>query len=95
MPSVGPGTEFLLAQPFLADTARELEALGAKHLPAPFPLGAMGTSAWLEQAAKAFGVSDKTFEATIESPKKRALQALSKHRLALNGKRYFSSPIHS
>ncbi|MEY3468466.1 MAG: light-independent protochlorophyllide reductase, subunit, partial [Pseudomonadota bacterium] len=36
MPSVGPGTEFLLAQPFLADTARELEALGAKHLPAPF-----------------------------------------------------------
>jgi light-independent protochlorophyllide reductase subunit N len=92
MPSVGPGTEFLLAQPFLADTARELEALGAKHLPAPFPLGAMGTSAWLEQAAKSFGVSEKTFEATIEAPKKRALHALAKHRVELNGKKIFFFP---
>jgi len=92
MPSVGPGTEFLLAQPFLADTARELEALGAKHLPAPFPLGAMGTTAWLEQAAKSFGVSDNTFAATIDAPKKRALHALAKHRVELNGKKIFFFP---
>ena len=92
MPNVGPGTEFLLAQPFLADTARELEALGAKHLPAPFPLGAMGTSAWLEQAAKSFGVPDNTFAATIEAPKKRALQALAKHRVELTGKKIFFFP---
>jgi len=92
MPSVGPGTAFLLAQPFLADTARALEALGAKHLPAPFPLGAMGTTAWLAEAAKAFGVADQTFEASIEAPKKRALQALSKHRVELNGKKIFFFP---
>jgi light-independent protochlorophyllide reductase subunit N len=92
MPSVGPGTAFLLAQPFLADTARALEALGAKHLPAPFPLGAMGTTAWLAEAAKAFGVADQTFEASIEAPKKRALQALSKHRVELSGKKIFFFP---
>ena len=92
MPSEGPGTEFLLAQPFLADTARELEALGAKHLPAPFPLGAMGTTAWLEQAAKSFNVSDNTFAATIEAPKKRAQHALAKHRVELNGKKIFFFP---
>jgi light-independent protochlorophyllide reductase subunit N len=36
-PGVGPGTRFLLAQPFLADTAAALEGRGAIHLPAPFP----------------------------------------------------------
>lgn len=92
MPLVGPDTEFLLAQPFLADTARQLEALGAKHIPAPFPLGAMGTTAWLAQAAKVFGIADNTFEATIDAPKKRALQALSKHRVELNGKKIFFFP---
>ncbi|MBU6224680.1 MAG: ferredoxin:protochlorophyllide reductase (ATP-dependent) subunit N [Burkholderiales bacterium] len=92
MPLVGPDTEFLLAQPFLADTARQLEALGAKHIPAPFPLGAMGTTAWLAQAAKVFGIADNTFEATIDAPQKRALQALSKHRVELNGKKIFFFP---
>ena len=38
LPAVGPGTRFLLAQPFLADTARALESMGAQHLGAPFPL---------------------------------------------------------
>ena len=56
LPAVGPNTRFLLAQPFLADTARALEARGATHLPAPFPLGAEGTTAWLQAAADAFGV---------------------------------------
>jgi light-independent protochlorophyllide reductase subunit N len=92
MPSVGPGTRFLLAQPFLADTARALEALGAQHLPAPFPLGALGTSDWFEQAAKAFGIDEAVFEAAIEAPKKRALQALSKHRSELAGKKIFFFP---
>ncbi|MCK7500877.1 MAG: hypothetical protein MZW92_69885 [Comamonadaceae bacterium] len=47
MPAVGPGTRFMLAQPFLADTARALEARGARCIAAPFPFGAEGTTRWL------------------------------------------------
>jgi light-independent protochlorophyllide reductase subunit N len=47
LPPVGPQTKFLLAQPFLADTAKALQARGATHIPAPFPLGAEGTTLWL------------------------------------------------
>ena len=39
------GTRFLLAQPFLADTARALEERGAARIAAPFPLGVEGTHA--------------------------------------------------
>jgi len=39
MPSVGPATKMLLAQPFLADTARALESRGARHIPHSFPWG--------------------------------------------------------
>jgi light-independent protochlorophyllide reductase subunit N len=63
MPAVGPNTRFLLAQPFLADTARALEARGAQRLPAPFPLGAEGTTLWLQAAAEAFGVAPRSFRA--------------------------------
>ena len=51
LPAVGPNTRMLLAQPFLADTARALEAHGAQRLSAPFPLGVEGTTAWLAAAA--------------------------------------------
>ena len=44
MPAVGRGTRVLLAQPFLADTARALEERGATRIAAPFPLGAEGSS---------------------------------------------------
>jgi light-independent protochlorophyllide reductase subunit N len=92
LPSVGPGTVFLLAQPFLADTARALENLGAQHLPAPFPLGAQGTTAWLAEAARAFGVTNAVFEAAIDAPRKRAVQAISKHRPELQDKKIFFFP---
>ena len=92
LPSVGPGTVFLLAQPFLADTARALENLGAQHLPAPFPLGAQGTTAWLAEAARAFGVTNEVFEAAIDAPRKRAVQAISKHRPELQDKKIFLLP---
>jgi len=92
LPSIGPGTVFLLAQPFLADTARALENLGAQHLPAPFPLGAQGTTAWLAQAANAFGVSHDVFENAIDAPRKRAVQAVAKHRTELNDKTIFFFP---
>ena len=92
LPVVGPGTRFLLAQPFLADTARALEARGAVHLGAPFPLGAEGTTAWLQAAATAFGVSPALFEQTTRAPRQRAEQALSRQRTLLQGKRIFFFP---
>ena len=61
LPAVGTNTKFLLAQPFLADTARALEDRGATRLAAPFPLGVEGTTAWLRAAADAFGVKDEIF----------------------------------
>ena len=57
LPPVGPSTSFLLAQPFLADTARALEERGARRIEAPFPLGAEGTTALARAPPpQAFGV---------------------------------------
>ncbi|MBV9538176.1 MAG: ferredoxin:protochlorophyllide reductase (ATP-dependent) subunit N, partial [Acidisphaera sp.] len=44
LPAVGSQTAFVLAQPFLADTARALEERGATRIAAPFPLGVEGTT---------------------------------------------------
>jgi light-independent protochlorophyllide reductase subunit N len=92
LPSVGANTRMLLAQPFLADTARALQARGAEHLGAPFPLGAEGTTSWLRAAADAFGVSDATFERVIAAPRARAVRAVARYRDALDGKRIFLFP---
>jgi light-independent protochlorophyllide reductase subunit N len=92
MPAVGPGTVFLLAQPFLADTARALAERGATRLVAPFPLGAEGTSLWLQAAATAFGVAPKRFAAVTAPGHDRALRALERHRAQLAGKRVFFFP---
>jgi light-independent protochlorophyllide reductase subunit N len=92
MPAVGRGTRYLLAQPFLADTARALEERGARRLPAPFPLGAEGTTGWLRAAAEAFGISDDTFEAATAPGRARAETALAPLRGELGGKRVFFFP---
>ncbi|RZU02876.1 ferredoxin:protochlorophyllide reductase (ATP-dependent) subunit N [Rivibacter subsaxonicus] len=92
MPAISAGTRFLLAQPFLADTARALEARGARRLAAPFPLGAEGTTAWLRAAADAFGVSAARFERVTAPGRERAARALARHRLLLGGKRIFFFP---
>lgn len=92
LPPVGPNTKFLLAQPFLNDTARALEERGATHLPAPFPLGADGTAAWLKVAADAFGIRPQHYAATIAPAQKRARAALEPHRFRLSGKRIFFFP---
>jgi light-independent protochlorophyllide reductase subunit N len=92
MPVPGPHTRFLLAQPFLADTAKALEKRGATHLAAPFPLGAEGTTAWLKAAADSFGVSDEKFRAATDAGSARARRALEPHREALAGKRIFFFP---
>src|SRR3954468_3910710 len=92
LPAVGPNTRMLLAQPFLADTARALEARGATHLPAPFPLGAEGTTGWLRAAAEAWGVPADRFRAVTEAGEQRARIALDRHRETLAGRRIFFFP---
>ncbi|WPZ36829.1 ferredoxin:protochlorophyllide reductase (ATP-dependent) subunit N [Thalassobaculum sp. OXR-137] len=86
-PAVGPGTRFLLAQPYLPETARLLEARGATRLAAPFPLGADGTTRWLQAAAESFGVPQDRFRAVTERPRARALEAIAAHRSRLEGRR--------
>jgi light-independent protochlorophyllide reductase subunit N len=91
-PSVGPDTRFLLAQPFLADTARALEERGASRLPALFPLGAEGTLRWLQAAARAWQVDDALFRQTTQPAYERAQRSLARYREQLAGKRVFFFP---
>jgi light-independent protochlorophyllide reductase subunit N len=90
--AVGPATHYLLAQPFLADTARALEQRGARRLEAPFPLGSEGTTLWLTAAADAWGVDAGRFEIVTRPGRDRARLALEKHRFQLAGKRVFFFP---
>ncbi len=92
LPSVGTGTSILLAQPFLAETARVLEERGARRIEAPFPIGVEGTEAWLMAAASAFGLPMLRMEAAIAPARARARTALARHRAALAGKRIFFFP---
>ena len=92
LPPVGPDTQYLLAQPFLADTARALEARGATRLPAPFPLGIEGTTAWLQAAATAWGVAPAHFAAVTGPAIARAAAALDRYRPELAGKSVFFFP---
>jgi light-independent protochlorophyllide reductase subunit N len=92
MPPVGPNTLFLLAQPFLGDTARALEARGARRLDALFPFGAEGTVDWLHAAAQAFGIDEMHFRGLVAAPRERAKRALERHRALLQGKTIFFLP---
>jgi light-independent protochlorophyllide reductase subunit N len=92
LPAVGPDTLFLLAQPFLGDTARALEARGAQHLPATFPFGVEGTTQWLLAAATAFNVPLERFRTVTDPPAERARGALQRLRFQLSGKRVFFFP---
>ena len=86
MPSVGPNTRYLLAQPFLSDTAMALEDRGAQRIDALFPFGAEGTTVWLRAAAEAFGVNEAHFESVIAGPRERAKRAIEHSRALLEGK---------
>ena len=92
MPPIGPNTRFLLAQPFLADTSRALEARGARRLLAPFPIGVEGTTRWLQAATDAFGVAPARLEEVTFSARQRATAALARQRAQLCGKRIFFFP---
>ena len=92
LPPVGPGTRMLLAQPWLAETARLLEDRGAVRLPAPMPIGVEGTLAWLRAGAAAFGVAAQAVDAVTATARERATAALGRMRERLQGKRIFFFP---
>lgn len=92
LPVIGPNTKLLLAQPFLNETVRALQARGATLLSAPYPLGVEGTTAWLRSAADAFGVAAERFASAIAAPAQRARTSLQRYRSALEGKRMFFFP---
>jgi light-independent protochlorophyllide reductase subunit N len=92
LPAVGPNTRYLLAQPFLADTARALEERGATRIDATFPLGAEGTLRWLQGAAHAWQVDEARFRRATQPAYERAQRALLRYREQLAGKRIFFFP---
>ena len=87
LPAVGPATRFLLAQPFLTETARALEDRGATRLEALFPLGAEGTTDWLRAAADAFGVDRMHFNRVVAPGRERAKRAIAHCHERLAGRR--------
>ncbi len=92
LPAVGPNTRYLLAQPFLGETARALDARGARRLAAPFPFGVEGTTAWLQAAATAFGISSEHFEQVTLPARERATRVLARLRPRLDGRSVFFFP---
>lgn len=92
VPSIGPNTQLLLAQPFNGETVRALTARGATVLAAPYPFGVEGTTAWLRAAARAWQTPDAQFDAVTAPLIKRARAALERYRPQLAGKRLFMLP---
>lgn len=85
-------THFLLAQPFLGETARALKSRGVQHLAAPFPLGVDGTLGWFAAAARSWGISRDVFDTVMAAPVARARHAVARHRTLLAGKRVMFLP---
>lgn len=92
LPAIGASSHMLLAQPFLSDTARALEALGVRRLASVFPFGAEGSAAWFKAAADAWSVPDMVFNRAIAPHRERAKRALARHREILDGKSIFFFP---
>jgi light-independent protochlorophyllide reductase subunit N len=92
LPAIGANTVFALVQPFLGDTHAALTRRGARHLPAPFPFGAEGTTAWLQAIATEFGVAPDLFESVIAAPRARAEKAIAAAAETLSGKSVFFFP---
>lgn len=90
--TVGPNTRYLLAQPFLGDTAHALEERGAVRIDAPFPIGVEGTTAWFKAAAAEFGIAAAQVDLVTEARRARAAGALERYREELGGKRIFFFP---
>jgi len=91
-PAVGPGTRYILAQPFLNATAAALDWRGARRIAAPFPFGAEGTTAWLHAAADACGVDEASFRRVTDAPRARAEAAVARAAATLSGRSIFFFP---
>ncbi|MEM0977416.1 MAG: ferredoxin:protochlorophyllide reductase (ATP-dependent) subunit N [Pseudomonadota bacterium] len=91
-PKVGPKTRFVLAQPFLGETAAALTRRGATHLAAPFPFGVEGTTSWLQVIADTFNVSADRFETVVSAPRARGEASVAKVSETLRGKSVFFFP---
>jgi len=92
LPAIRSGMQMLLAQPFLAETARLLENAGLQRLSAPFPFGVEGTTEWLWAAAQTRGMSRAAFDAAVAPRRERAERALARHRDTLAGRSLFFFP---
>ena len=92
LPSVGPGTKLLLAQPFLSGTARALIDRGAELIRAPYPFGIEGSRAWMAAAADAFGIAPAQVAAVLDPLVERGQRALAPHRATLAGQRLVLLP---
>jgi light-independent protochlorophyllide reductase subunit N len=87
LPPIGPGTRLLLAQPYLGETMRALQARGGRRLSAPYPLGAEGSLAWLQAAAREWRVDTRCFDQVTRAPLERARRGVARHRERLEGRR--------
>ena len=92
LPAIGPNTRYILAQPFLTDTARALEGRGATRIAAPMPLGVEGTTGWFAAIADAFGIDAVVARSAIASARTRAMHSLERYRPRLEGKSVFFFP---
>jgi light-independent protochlorophyllide reductase subunit N len=92
LPAIGPNTHFVLAQPFLADTAQGMRAMGLRAIDSVFPLGVEGTTLWLKAIGAAFGVPEAKVDEVTQAPRTRAQAALARQRAKLEDKGIFFFP---
>ena len=92
LPAVGPHTRFVLAQPFLSDTAQGLRAMGLRHIESCYPLGVEGTTLWLKAIAKACDVASDVVDRVTLPARTRAQTALARQRDKLQDKSIFFFP---
>ncbi len=89
---IGENTVFALVQPFLGETCAALQRRKARHIAAPFPFGAEGTTAWLRAVATEFGVDDAAFDRVVAAPRDRARRAVAQAAAPLDGRSVFFFP---
>jgi light-independent protochlorophyllide reductase subunit N len=87
LPSVGPETRVIAAQPWLNGTLDALESRGATVIPSTFPLGARGTLRWFRAVASAWDVPKADVDRVLAAPYARALAAQEAYRPDLEGRR--------
>jgi hypothetical protein len=87
----GPNTRLLLAQPFLSETVRALQARGATLLQSPYPFGVQGTTRGSARRPRR-SMSRRTLIDATRAPAERAVRALARYREKLEGKRLFFFP---